>query len=47
MYLPDVFDSWEDVYGKGIPYIPYIYMYTMNVQTEITRMKETCRKGVF
>lgn len=26
MYLPDGFDSWEDVYGKGIPYI-YIHMY--------------------
>lgn len=28
MYLPDGFDSWEDVYGKGI----YIYMYTRNIQ---------------
>lgn len=51
-YLPDGFDSWEDVYGKGIPYIYthtyiYIYMYTMNVQTERTRMKGTCRKVVF
>lgn len=48
MYLPDGFDSWEDVYGKGIPYIyTYVYMYTMNIQTEIMRMKGTCRKGVF
>lgn len=28
MYLPDGFDSWEDVSGKGIPYIDtYIYVY--------------------
>lgn len=43
MYLPDGFDSWEDVYGKGI----YIYMSTRNIQTERTRMKGTCRKGGF
>lgn len=31
-YVPDGFDSWEDVSGKGI-YI-YIYMYTRNRQRE-------------
>lgn len=31
MYLPDGFDFWEDVSGKGIRYI-YIYMYTRNIQ---------------
>lgn len=46
MYLPDGFDSREDVYGKGIPYI-YIYVYVYEEHTEITRMKGTCRKGSF
>lgn len=40
-YVPDGFDSWEDVKGKGI----YIYVYEEH--TEITRMKGTCRKGGF
>lgn len=41
MYLPDGFDSWEDLYDKGV----YIYVYEEH--TEITRMKGTCRKGGF
>lgn len=46
MYLPDGFDSWEDVSGKGIPYI-YIYIYVYEEHTEITRMKGPYRKGGF
>lgn len=35
MYLSDGFDSWEDVYGKGIPYIYiYLYMYVYEEHTD-------------
>lgn len=45
MYLLDWFDSWEDVYGKGI-YI-YIYVYDERTDRENANERDMSKSWLF
>lgn len=45
MYLPDGFDSWEDVYGKGI-YI-YVYVYDEHKDRENANERNMSKRRFF
>lgn len=46
MYLPDGFDSWEDVYGEGILYI-YIYVYDERTDRENANERNMSKRWFF